>query len=247
MPRKEVLFEFKKENNTVKDTLVEARIRGVSLRNANLDGADISGADLHGIDLQGASLYNANLRGANLCGANLYGADLHKANLCWVNLSEANLRGANLHGADFSEANLYEANLRGADFSEVNLIGANLHGVKNAEEALAQTLIVPDGDIIGWKKCCNGVLAKLLIPKDAKRSSATGRKCRAEYVEVLELINLSNKRKKVSVGISDYDNSVEYRVGKTVECDEWDEDRFKECSNGIHFFITRIEAENYIL
>ena len=124
---------------------------------------------------------------------------------------------------------------------------ANLSFAKYADHALAQTLIVPDGDLIVWKKCCNNVLVKLLIPKEAKRSNATGRKCRAEYGEVLELIDLTDKRKKALVGISHYKNSVEYRVGETVKCDEWDEDRLNECSGGIHFFITRIEAENYSL
>ncbi len=70
-----VLFEYEKEDNTVKDTVVEA----------NLRGADLRGADLYGADLRGADLYGANLRGANLYGANLYGADL---------------RGADLRGAD---------------------------------------------------------------------------------------------------------------------------------------------------
>ena len=36
-----LLFEFEKENNTVKDTLVEAVICGAYLRDANLQGADL--------------------------------------------------------------------------------------------------------------------------------------------------------------------------------------------------------------
>ena len=56
-----VLFEFEKENNTVKDTLVEAVNRG---------------ADLCGADLGGAYLCGANLRGANLRG--VYLGDLGK-------------------------------------------------------------------------------------------------------------------------------------------------------------------------
>ena len=44
---------------------------------------------------------------------------------------------------------------------------------------------------------------------------------------------------------ADLSRAKEYRVGETVRPDKWDENRFNECSNGIHFFITRIEAENY--
>ena len=36
-----------------------------------------------------------------------------------------------------------------------------------------------------------------------------------------------------------------YKVGKTVYPDGFDEDRWNECSNGIHFFMTRREAELY--
>lgn len=35
-----VLFEYSKENNTIKDTLCEANLRGANLCEANLRGAD---------------------------------------------------------------------------------------------------------------------------------------------------------------------------------------------------------------
>ena len=47
------------------------------------------------------------------------------------------------------------------------------------------------------------------------------------------------------VGISTYDDKTEYRKGATVTCNKWEEDRWVECGGGIHFFITRIEAEQY--
>ena len=36
-----------------------------------------------------------------------------------------------------------------------------------------------------------------------------------------------------------------YRVGETVRPDAWGGDRWVECAGGIHFFLTRYEAENY--
>ena len=153
---------------------------------------------------------------------------------------EANLRGTNLSGANLRGANLREADLLGA-----NLRGANLIGAKNGDLVKAQTVIVPEGDIIGWKKCLDNVIVKLLIPKEAKRSNATGRKCRAEYVEVLDLIDGNDKRKNVEIAISSHDRKTEYKKGETVKCDKWDDERFNECSGGIHFFITREEADDY--
>ena len=88
-----VLFEYEKENNSVKDTLIEAVKRGADLYGADLRGADLRGANLRGADLRGADLRGADLRGADLYGANLRGADLRGADL----------RGANLRGADLGE------------------------------------------------------------------------------------------------------------------------------------------------
>ena len=147
----------------------------------------------------------------------------------------ANLGGADLGGADLNGADLRNANLRGA-----NLRGAYLLGAKNISGiVLAESSIVPEsGQFTGWKKCRNGVLVRVVVGKKARRSNATGRKCRAEYVKVLEVVG-------AEVGISNHDNRTEYRVGKIVRCDKWNENRFVECGGGIHFFLTRIEAENY--
>jgi len=160
-------------------------------------------------------LISANLRGANLRGANL---------------NDANLVGADLRGADLIGANLIGANLRGANLRSANLRGANLRGAKGSLLAIAMTRILPEGDLIGWKKCRDDVLVKLLIPAGVKRSHAFGRKCRAASVVVLEL------SRKAKVAVSDYDANTTYEVGKTVTpkepfCDDWK----NECASGIHF------------
>ena len=149
-----------------------------------------------------------------------------------ANLNEANLRGANLYGANLNEANLNEANLSG-----VRLDGDTNIDIKSL--AFAKTLFLPEGDIIGYKKCRNNIIVKLLIPKEAKRSHAFSRKCRAEYAQVLEIFN-------AEIATSQYDSNFTYRVGDIVEPElPFSKDWFNECESGIHFFITRIEAENY--
>ena len=99
-----VLFEYEKENNTIKETVEKAVEEG-----ANLGGADLEGANLGGAYLGGAYLEGANLEGAYLEGAYLGGADLRGANL-----AGAYLEGADLEGADLEGANLRGANLAGA-------------------------------------------------------------------------------------------------------------------------------------
>ena len=125
------------------------------------------------------------------------------------------------------------------DFREADLSSANLRGVKTDEHTAFFALQCPEeGAFVGWKKCRENVIVKLLIPDDAKRSSSTSRKCRASKVVVLEVFG-------AEYGVSQNDENTIYRVGETVTPDAWDEDRWKECSNGIHFFITRAEAEQY--
>ena len=188
-----------------------------------------TGANLRGADLRGAELRRSILRGADLRGADLRGADL----------SGADLRGADLRVADLRGADLRGAYLRDADLSGANLSGAYLRGAKDIPAfANAQTVIVPEGQIVGWKKCRDNVIVKLIIPAEARRSNATGRKCRAEYADVAEVIG-------AEAGISRHDGMTEYRVGQRVTCDKWCEDRWEECAGGIHFFITRDEAEAY--
>ena len=134
-----------------------------------------------------------------------------------------------------SRADLSWANLSGADLS-----GANLSG---AERAIAYTRILPEGQIIGYKKGALGEIIKLSIPADARRSHAFGRKCRAEFADVLEITLNEKSRKSAFNGT--HNKRIKYCVGGRVTADEWDDNFTNECSHGIHFFITRIEAEDW--
>lgn len=139
--------------------------------------------------------------------------------------SRANLGGAYLEGA----------NLEGAYLGGANLEGANLYGA-NLRRLLAVRTILPEGDLIGYKRLANGKICKLRIPADAKRvGGLVGRKCRAEYAIVLE-----------GEGHSRHDRSFSYKVGSTVRPTKpFDDNPLQECRSGIHFFITKEEAEAY--
>jgi len=233
---------FSMETNSTR-VCVEAAIKsGADLYEANLYEANLYEANLYEANLYEADLRGANLRGANLRGADLRGADLSRANLSRADLSGADLSGSNLYGANLYGANLSGSNLYWADMSGANLYGANLYGAKNADLSMARTIIVPEGQIIGWKKLNNGAIAKLSIPADARRSNASGRKCRAEYADVLEIIGAESGK---STGSAPDGLALEYRPGIRVTADKWGEYRWQECSSGIHFYITRLEAENH--
>ena len=226
-------------NGGVRADLSGANLIGANLIGADLNGADLNGADLRGADLSGADLCGADLSGADLNGADLCGANLRGANLRWADLSGANLSRAYLSGADLNGANLNGANLSGADLN-----GANLNGAKGADLALAIRMhIPPTGPFWAWKKChsaSDDVIVKLLVPEDARRSHGAERKCRAEFVDVLEVIGAEE-------GHSDHTPRTIYRAGQRVTADSWDDNRWETCSHGINFFLTKEEAEAYNL
>ena len=236
-----VLFSFEKENNTIKDTLEEANLRGAYLEGANLRGANLGDAELRGANLGDANLRGAYLEGANLRGANLRGAELEGANLISANLGDAELRGANLRGANLGGANLRGANLRGAE-----LEGANLAGADYSEYTSFLSSQCPiEGSFIGWKKC-GRYIVKLKICEDADRSSSTSLKCRCSKAEVLEIQNMDGSTADITEICSNYNKDFIYKVGETVEVKDFDKCRWNECSNGIHFFIDRNVAVAYI-
>ena len=189
-----------------------------------------------------AYLRHANLRDANLRGAYLSRANLSRAGLSRAGLSRADLSRANLSGADLSRADLRDAYLRDADLRDAYLSRAL--GLDPNKLRPVFWIIPEVGQFIGWKKLRDGVVAKVLIPDRAKRTcSLEGRKCRAEYVKTIALFK--NGKAFRGPGLSCRDKAVEYRVGKITRPDAYDDSPLVQCSLGIHFFITRQEAEEY--
>jgi hypothetical protein len=96
--------------------------------------------------------------------------------------------------------------------------------------------IVPEvGSFSAFKQLSGGTVVELLIPVNAERVGGyTGRKCRASKAVVVD-----------GSGESKFDNSFVYKQGKMVIPDKWDDDPRIECGPGIHFFLTRKEAEEY--
>ena len=187
-----LLFEYEKENNTVRDALLKAIESGADLR----------------------------------------GADLRCANLCCADLRCADLRCANLRCAD-----LCNADLRGAD-----LRGANLCGAKDIPFV---PTYLPEGEFIGWKKLPNGIIVKLKILEDSKRSRANGDKCRCNKALVLEFQDIDSTPSNEKEYTSNVYAECTYKVGEIVYPDSWDDNRWNECSHGIHFFVDRQSAVDY--
>jgi len=154
-------------------------------------------------------------------------------------IAEANNSGANLSGANLIGANLIGANLIGANLSGANLIGADHN--ENTGFLLSQC---PDGAFIAYKKA-QGKIVKIEVCEDAKRSSATSLKCRCSKAKCLEIQNIDGLISELKEIRSDNDSKFIYKVGEINEVLDFDEERFNECSTGIHFFIRREMAVKY--
>ena len=215
-----------------------AYLEGADLRGAYLEGADLRGADLRGAYLRGADLRGAYLEGADLRGAYLRGAYLEGADLRGAYLEGADLRGAYLEGADLRGAYLEGADLRGADLRGAYLEGADLEGADLTDCQLPDFQICPQvGSFYAWKKTNKGVI-KILVPAKAKRTnSLIGRKCRAEYVKVISGEGCGGQGPNYS--------SLTYNKGEIIKADKFDSDIRIECTHGIHFFMTKEEAERW--
>ena len=151
-----------------------------------------------------------------------------------ANLADANLVGANLADANLVGANLARANLAGAYLADAYLADAYLARAKNIKLPAFQ--IPQEGELIVYKKLHNGAVCKLRIPPESRRTaSVVGRKCRAEFAEVIEGEGKSWR--------TDGDHVIDYAPGTVVNADKYDDNPLVECAGGIHFFLTREEAE----
>ena len=236
-----------------------AFLNKASLRHANLENANLSKTNLKRTDLRYADLILANLNSsraeyadlgcADLRQADLEEADLRRSNLEYADLKYANLGcaylvNANLEHAELKNANLSQANLMHASLRDANLTGANLKKVLIDIYTIGYVMACPEeGSFIGYKKA-NDCIVKLLILEDAKRSSATTAKCRCSKAKVLEIREIQTDKLLDSVP-SDYDRDFVYKVGEVVSVDNFDDNRWSECSTGIHFFVSRENALSY--
>ena len=179
--------------------------------------------------------------------------DVLDKHLKWLRDEDGGER-ASLYGADLSGAILYGANLSRADLSGAILYGADLSGasyIENAKNLFYPIACPESGSFIGWKKARikdNGgeCIVKLEICEDAMRSSATGRKCRCSKATVLEVQGINGDVLE-QAAVSDGDPNFQYIPGTVVSVLDFDENRWNECSTGIHFYITREEAVRHEL
>lgn len=216
--------------------------------------ASLYNRNFSGINLSRARFHCAAFRRVNFSHANLAGANFERAAFDDVNFSDADLTGANFDGAYFIYANLENADMRG-----VSLEGTRFeHVLINENTKIFIPLRCPSsGSFIGWKKAHYETpesteyyphcIVKILVPEDARRSSAFGEKCRCDKAVILGAYDCATgcplEQSIVIRSVHSFDFA--YHIGDTITIPDFDDHRWVECSYGFHFFIDEESAKNY--
>lgn len=245
-----------------KADLSYANFNHAKLRHAYFENVNLYGAILFNADISFACFTELNLSNADLSYTEAYVTDfrsakLNNAKLMYSHLYEANLIEAHLNHADLTCARLYDAvldnaDLSGANLENVDLTCANLSGAITKGAKINYPMSIPEGEFIAWKKVYrirqnDYIIVKLKILADSKRSRATSDMCRCDKALILGFETLKGEPLDIKE-VTNYNYAeCTYKVGEIVYPDKWDDNRWNECSHGIHFFLDRQSAVDYIL
>lgn len=206
------------------------------LTNKDFEHAEMKGKDFHQARFENVDFSHADLAGTNFYNCLFKNCDFSYANLTNVDFKGADLRGCDLHGADISGANMNHSMLE----------NANLDNIKSDQNTKFFRMYCPEkGAFLGYKKCFNSLIVKLLIPADARRTSATETSCRCDKAKVMEIEDMYTGE-HYDEAISYVDENFIYRRGHYVVAKNFNPNRWVDSTGGIHFWLDRKEAEGYM-
>lgn len=209
-------------------------------------GLDLRYADLSKLDIDFVTFDHCNFEGANFYGS-------------WIRarIIDSSMKNTNLSKTKM-ECDFYKTDFYGAKTDPETSFYHSLLSYSINTYGLGIPLACPsEGSFIAWKKCegrknlkpFGDVIVKLLIPEHARRSSATTKKCRCDEAIVLDIQDYSGNSiaNNVTAHSLFLEDKIMYAVGKVIKPTKpFEENRFKECASGIHFFMDRDDAVDYV-
>lgn len=211
-------------------SFIEKEIWNMDLSGADLSNMDFTLSSFQNTVLDGADFENSSVENALFDGCSMKGTDFKNARMVTASFRRCDMRGCNIE-----DANLFGAVLEHAD----------LEGIVSNEGTKWFRLHCPEkGAFLGYKKCVNDRMVQLLIPADAKRTSATLPSCRCSKAKVLTIKSF-DFTKNFDEAWSLVDENFVYKKGEWVEVKDFNEDRWQDSTTGIHFWMSRAEAEAY--
>lgn len=180
-------------------------------------------------------------------------------------LSYNDFHGCSFSWCDFGKMRIgctefLECKFRKCSVERVKLVD-DVHEIRGASSIRFFEGLVPmscprKGSYTAYKKCMTedlsgAAIVVLEIPSSARRSSAFGKKCRADKAKVLAIHPYDENSKKMkgtlTRAVSKYVRHFVYEVGKTVVEVNFDKNRFKECAPGIHHYVKLADAKNHVM
>lgn len=257
---KSILLEIQDEiynsPKTVEDFILSTEC-GITYVEQRVSDLVIDGFDLSRKSIAGRTFKNCKFKNCNLFRINMHAAVFQNCTFEDCNLDYANAEASEFIGTTFTMCSCSSADFAFSKFTDTIFTNCYTDYMRVDQTNFSGDIVNPavpmdcpeTGSFIGWKKVFadfdfkKGFLVELEIPEDARRSSALGSKCRCDKAKVLSITNIYTGE-KVSEVVSSY-YACKYTVGETVYPDSFDENRWNECTHGIHFFMNDSEALHY--
>lgn len=211
-----------------------------------------------------------NFRGLDLSNVKFCGNWHMYLNLSGFSFSCMDLSKTLFAQCDLRDSNFIDANIVGTVFDHCklsyNTVERNIYELKiplllydnqcrgkysyNEDEFTIYDIVkykyTYDKDLIGYKSVKGEqnelLIAELLIPKYTNRMVFENSKCRCSVAKVLGIYYCDGKTYTGKAKPIIAPGGYIYKVGEMVYPDSYDDFIFEECSNGIHFFLTKEEA-----
>lgn len=225
----------KSSTEYIKDTKHD--LREVKFKNMNLQGWDLSNLDLYK-----ASFENCRLNGAvmNNCRADhiaFYDCDIRNLKLTNSMSRAVSFRYNDMEGIDISGSDIYASVLEDAHNQDKVIYDDRTRWYKMS--------CPEEGAFIAWKCCTDLRVVQMLVPADAKRCMAAMETGRASKVKVLTIKSI-DETEEFDWAQSTVDPDFYYERGQWLEpANGFQEDRWKDSSPGIHFFLDRQQCVDY--
>lgn len=232
---------FQDDSNNITSTFLNAIKHGVHLTRCGIQGLVLQDVDLSYSDFSGCYFLDCIFQDVYMNNTNF--TDTRFTNSCFhnCNLRQCKFNKGAIRGSAFINSVLKWSDLEDTEIDNyTDFKSTSIEGAKFPAHFQDRFQICPEGELIVYKKLLEGI-CKLKIPQEAARvNSISSRKCRASEAIVLELPH------GCTIGHSQHNPKFIYEVGKKVVPEfGFSNDWRVTCAGGIHFFLTRKEAEMY--
>ena len=233
--------------------LTDAILDNVNMNNGSINHSDLTRVQAKRADFinccmwdccfKEAKLNASRFIAAQLCDGTFRGADLSSCDLRWTDIDYAHFEHANLTGADLRwTKNSYWARFEGANMDDIDIRGCAIDdkAVEGAKNLFIPMVCPEEGSFISWMKCRDEKIVKIQVPENALRTGGSRYSCRASEVLVLDIFEGDTS---CDEAVSIDDENLVFRKGELVKDNEEFDPSLLHNGEGIHFFITRAEAE----